>query len=324
MLLTGSGLAASAVLTPRVYLVEPAGRVEEPQPHADVVRSSDSSWQLRWIRFSAPGKHDILVDVKNSDGSIISPKPIRVIVGAWAAVSPSSSDTSVKPATPAVASAGEIGEIRIRDTGPEGSIAGLAVASAIEASYAGKGESLPYVSGRYLYERSQRLDSLEPDAIGTSLSRVINVADQFGVFDESIWPYIPGNRSLPNGMTWDKLDSIAIDKGRRATFQKLDNLDQAKSEISAGRPVVVGFRVSENLMKYSGGIYQGSASQDGQDQFLGLTAVVLVAYDATTNAFRFANMWGTGWGEQGFGRISSSALQVGIDTSNMWSVAPAK
>ncbi|MFF0949278.1 C1 family peptidase [Rhizobium leguminosarum] len=156
------------------------------------------------------------------------------------------------------------------------------------------------------------------------MSRVINVADQFGVFDESIWPYIPGNRSLPNGMTWDKLDSIAIDKGRRATFQKLDNLDQAKSEISAGRPVVVGFRVSENLMKYSGGIYQGSASQDGQDQFLGLTAVVLVAYDATTNAFRFANMWGTGWGEQGFGRISSSALQVGIDTSNMWSVAPAK
>jgi hypothetical protein len=321
LLLTGSGLAAGATLTPRVYLVEPAGRVEEPQPDANVVRSSDSSWQLRWIKFSNPGKHDILIDVKNGDGSVTSPKPIRVIVGAWAAMAPPSA-TSGKAATPTIASAGSIGQIRIRDTGPEGSIAGLAVASAIEASYAAKGEPLPYLSGRYLYERSQRLDSMEPDAIGTSLSRVINVADRFGVFDEAVWPYVPEQRSLPNGMTWDKLDSIAIDKGRRATFRKLDSLEQAKSEIGLGLPVLVGFRVTENFMKYKGGIYETPASQGAQDQFIGLTAIVLVAYDPDADAFRFANMWGTGWGEKGFGRISSSAMQAGVDSANIWSVAP--
>lgn len=111
------------------------------------------------------------------------------------------------------------------------------------------------------------------------------------------------------------MDALAIDEGYRGDFRRVTTLAEIQAALGAGEPVVVGFKVTDNLFAYKSGIISSVS-----DQSVGLSAIVLVAYDPASDSFKFANAWGTQWGESGFGRISSSAAASSFDLTNAWSV----
>ena len=89
-----------------------------------------------------------------------------------------------------------------------------------------------------------------------------------------------------------------------------------RSEIITNGPVEAVFRVYEDFMTYTGGIYKWS----GVGKLLGLHAVKLLGYGAGLDNngtsipyWIAANSWNTSWGEQGYFRIAKG--ECGIDTA---------
>jgi hypothetical protein len=77
-------------------------------------------------------------------------------------------------------------------------------------------------------------------------------------------------------------------------------LDTIRAELSAGRPVVFGFRMNDEFVIGSDPI--DASASDFSDN--GLHAVVAVAYDEGARLVTIRNSWGTGWGSAGYGRLT--------------------
>ena len=323
LLLKGSGLPEAAKLVFHVSAIQADGiRNEVPQPDAQIILAPGGGWRIQWLYFQQPGRHEITITVSDNGKPFASPEPYRVVVGSWVSAPHMSPDTSAStgaaaPKAPAPALPDATNTVRIRDAGQEGSVVGMAIATAIETSYAWNGRPLPYLSARFIYERSKRLDDMPDTLEGVTLARGIAVAERLGVFDESVWPYVPGNRTLPAGKTWNQLDAIAIDKGYRAKFEKVKDIDGIVAALNERHPVVAGIEVrGEALFNYKSGVID---SMNGT--FLGGHAIVIVSYDLSDQSLRFANSWGTAWGEHGFGRISFATAKEVL--KEMWAVEPA-
>lgn len=318
LLLKGAGLPIDASLKVRVFAVPAGGVPVEVTQDAKPLRAADGHWRIQWLKFQHAGTHNIIVEVWQKDRIVASPDPIRVIVGSWVSspIAAAGSTVSDPAVVPLAKKASEpITDVRIRDSGPEGSVVGLVVATALETAYALAGHPLPYVSARFIYERSKRLNDMDVASEGAMLAQGVQVAEFFGVFAESIWPYAPGKHDLPTGKTWNQLDRLAIETGLRGKFTKLTTVDAAIDALRQRRPVVAGMEVREGLFNYHSGILDST-----KGSLMGLHAVVLTDYDTGSLSFRFANSWGVQWGEGGFGRLSLNAARELLSKENLWAV----
>lgn len=189
--------------------------------------------------------------------------------------------------------------VRIRDSGPEGSVAGLAVVTAMEASLARQGRPVT-LSARYLYEKAKTVDRFGQSGDGTDMSAAVYVAEAFGAPPEDKWPYIAGARNLPTGWTWAQMDEEA---GKfRARIFRLSEIRQIAEQLERGHPVVASLQVSEDWMSdqtaKTGVIPSGTSAS-----LAGGHAVVIVGFDSASGNLKFANSWGVGWGVNGFGEM---------------------
>lgn len=204
--------------------------------------------------------------------------------------------------------------VRIRDSGPEGSVAGLAVVTAMEASLARQGRPVT-LSARYLYEKAKTLDRFGPAGEGTDMSAALYVAEEFGAPPEDKWPYIAGSRDLPKGWTWHTMDAQA-EKFRARTF-RLSGLKQVPEQLSLGRTIVASIQVkqdwtAEETLKT--GIIPSSAT----GKLIGGHAVVIVAFEPASETIKFANSWGVGWGANGFGQMSTKVAEE--SKAELWAI----
>lgn len=204
--------------------------------------------------------------------------------------------------------------VRIRDSGVEGTVAGLAVASAMEGSLARQKRPVS-LSARYLYEKAKTVDRFGTNVEGTDMSAAIYVAENFGAPPEETWPYVAGSRALPKGVTWARLDEEAASFKAR-TF-RLAGFDDIPQHLAQGRPIVAAITVTG---AWSGdeAVKTGLIRRTGQDQEVGGSAVVIVGFDPADSSITFANSWGTKWGVNGFGRMSAADAQKSI--LSMWAI----
>ena len=131
--------------------------------------------------------------------------------------------------------------VRIRNSGPESTVAGLAVVTAMEASLARQGRPVT-LSARYLYEKAKRMDRYGSSAEGTDMSAALYIAETFGAPPEDRWPYVAGSRDLPAGATWEAMDEAA-DKFRAGQFRLTDQAEIPK-QLAQGRTVVAEVEVT--------------------------------------------------------------------------------
>jgi C1A family cysteine protease len=70
---------------------------------------------------------------------------------------------------------------------------------------------------------------------------------------------------------------------------------------------IAGVMVHERFMDAPGGVIP---MPEPGCQFLGGHAICIVGFDRRNRMFKFANSWGTQWGDRGFGHIGYPILQA--------------
>ena len=101
--------------------------------------------------------------------------------------------------------------------------------------------------------------------------------------------------------TQPNASQIAEATNYKITYAKVNiNVNDIKTHLAAGRPVVVGGPVSNDFMYLKNGVvltrFKGKS--------LGGHCYCVVGYDDAKNAFKFQNSWGPTWASSGFGWIN--------------------
>jgi len=83
--------------------------------------------------------------------------------------------------------------------------------------------------------------------------------------------------------------------------------DSYKAILENNGPMVVVLSVGEDLFYYKGGIYEPTWTS--KEFGWANHCVMLVGYDDNNECWIIKNSWGTGWGEDGYGRVSYGQLE---------------
>jgi hypothetical protein len=208
--------------------------------------------------------------------------------------------------------------VRIRDQGSEGSPVSVTLAVAIETSFAVQGQRIA-VSARYLREKSRQAGEMPLGDVGEYFEPVMFIVEHFGALPESAWPWVAGKSSLPKGKSLAKLEKNST--RYKAKCFRLQGLRDVRSSLELKRPVLAPVQVHEGCGWYESKS-KGVIVPPKAHRMTGGHAVLIVAADS--NRFRFANTWGTTWGDKGFGWMTAEAAAVLIDEHQLWAVEAIK
>jgi hypothetical protein len=200
----------------------------------------------------------------------------------------------------------------IRDGGSEGSVVGQALATAMEIQIKRTLHQDVNISARYIYYAARQVEGTTRVDAGAVIKDAIDVLAKQGAVEESVWPYKAGEygakppAALATATRW-----------QITQVRPLSGLEEIKSALATDGPVVAGLEVYQEAMSpqtAKTGVFQ--LPQKGS-QVVGGHAVVLVAYDDQKKQFKFANDWGAGWGDRGYGYLSEQYIKE--HSSDCWS-----
>lgn len=158
------------------------------------------------------------------------------------------------------------------------------------------------ISRLYLYSICRTLDftPLNEDN-GTTIRTACNSLQKYGIIPETLSPYIISN--------FAKFPTLSMFQNAKYfktfTYSSVtQNLMSLKNCIASNYPIVCGIVVySSFLTNYAASTGTIIMPNLNTETVLGGHCIVLVGYDETKKLFIFANSWGTGWGNKGFGTI---------------------
>lgn len=192
------------------------------------------------------------------------------------------------------------GEITaVRDSGAEGSVVGLAAATALEFQIAKATKESQAISARFIYYAARKLmaTGTKIDS-GASIKDAITVLSTEGAVAEEVWPYRAGEFSDEPPAAVNQAARFRI-----TGMKKVSMLDELKHALVQNGPVVAGISIFPAAMSpevsKTGVIPLPSTSES----MVGGHAVVIVGYDDHKSRLKFVNSWGASWGEKGFGYL---------------------
>jgi C1A family cysteine protease len=209
-------------------------------------------------------------------------------------VSPSTATTSLEKLPPSIDYSSLV---KIKDMGPEGSSVGQALATALEVKLANNNVD-KRISARFIYYAARKIEGTESTDSGAQIQDGFNVLLKEGAVKENIWPYVAGKFAESPPPAVAKAERFRI-----AGWRKVRNLPDMNRALVEGPPVVAGITIFKEMLEVEAartGIVPVPAKGS---QILGGHAVVVVGYDDKAQLLKFANSWGTGWGDRGFGYL---------------------
>jgi hypothetical protein len=161
------------------------------------------------------------------------------------------------------------------------------------------------LSVEYLFYHACRLaPSFNPHK-GVTLQQALKALDKDGQPAEAAWPYLA---QLPVDLTQYQPPQIDGDVYRRnGSDIKGKVVDKVAEEMKAGRPAMLVFRSSLQLMLAKPG---QPVTWSTSDQLLLPHAVLAVAIGKTKSErfVKIKNSWGTGWADKGFVWLSEEYI----------------
>jgi C1A family cysteine protease len=194
----------------------------------------------------------------------------------------------------------------IRDQGQQGSCASFAVASVIEYL---RHDSNRYSPAFLYWNARQAVNSTDKDS-GASLYDVIKTAVQKGDCTEDLMPYNPDiYDASPTSTAFDEAMDCRI---LEAETVKL-NLDDIKSALSDGYPVIVAVRIFDSFSETNSGFVHLPSDEElsNGDRKDGHAshAMVVCGFSDKEKIFVVRNSWGTRFGVDGYCYIPYSYAQ---------------
>lgn len=213
--------------------------------------------------------------------------------------------------------------VKVEDQGNLGSCTGHAATTALEIVMNNKRQYsrlMAYYNGR-LFEGSTRYDD------GAYLRDVIKGFKQYGVSYESLWPYIEGKVSA-------KPSTAAYTNGKLVKplvlkYEAVTSLDQMKTALAAGLPVVFGFLCTQQIQTMAVAESGWLRYPTARDYIVGGHAVTAVGYDTRPAAISGSaepfmwvrNSWGPDWGIGGNFKMPLTWFTSSY-VSDMWAIYP--
>lgn len=184
----------------------------------------------------------------------------------------------------------------IRDQGAEGTTIGFSLAYAMNAEWLRSAAEERTFSARSIYIGAKERDEWPgTNYEGSSLAGGVKALQQAGAALESDWPYAtkvaPASRTLP--------------RHKIRSFQRLKTTRDIIDSLKSGSVVAVSFTITDEFR---------TAGADGKvilrpdSPIVGGHSVAVVGWNEKAGEFKFANMWGVGWGASGFGYIRETDL----------------
>ena len=202
----------------------------------------------------------------------------------------------------------------IYDQGQVGSCQANALAMAMRLAYARLGFSMnPSRYFIYYIERFRCLETSDKSQCGAG-DFFYPALLKYGYLEESEWPYSDPSeeKALQPPSEWRILARrrLATTLGGNKSFvlQALTNVDQVKDAINNGIPVIAAFKIYEHsdgtTNVYDDGTVDFVRREGDKDS---AHAVLLIGYSECNfgedDVFYFLNSWGSGWGENGIGKL---------------------
>jgi C1A family cysteine protease len=169
----------------------------------------------------------------------------------------------------------------------------------------------------FIYYNERNLEGHVSEDSGAEIHDGIQVIHSIGVCSETDWPYnIDKFKDKPTENCYNLAQSHkTIDY--RAISQ---NLDQLKSALVEGFPVVFGFSVYESFESEEVAKTGNMPIPKPDEKLLGGHAVALVGFDNTKKVFIVRNSWGSGWGDKGYFYMPYEFIVNPNMASDFWTV----
>ena len=160
-----------------------------------------------------------------------------------------------------------------------------------------KNNNTQNMSRMFVYYHAQKLDS---KAKGTSIRSALKAIENDGVCPESQWPYIRQNMThIPNKVAYELAKNNKIINYYRVVSElprQDEKINQIKTALSEGYPVVFGTTIFKSFMKIKrNGIMKMPSLNE---EIIGNHAMVICGY--TQTHFIVRNSWGKKWGDNGY------------------------
>lgn len=169
----------------------------------------------------------------------------------------------------------------------------------------------------FIYFNERNLEGHVSEDSGAEIHDGIQVIHTLGVCSEVDWPYDinkfkdkPTNECYTSAQSHKTIDYRAISQ----------NLDQLKSALIEGFPVVFGFSVYESFESETVAKTGIMPIPKPDEKLLGGHAVALVGFDNSKKVFIVRNSWGNGWGDKGYFYMPYEFIINPNMASDFWTV----
>jgi C1A family cysteine protease len=190
------------------------------------------------------------------------------------------------------------------DQGPAGTCVACATAYYDKTFQKGMEHGWPLGDNHHqfspLYIYSQRRH--QPEDAGMTIREAMKIIQEQGVCSLACMPYSAERINV--APTAEQRQ--AATPNRAKSYARINSIGEMQAYLTTNC-FVAGVMVHEQFMDAPGGVIP---MPEPGTQFLGGHAICIVGFDRRNRMFKFANSWGTQWGDHGFGHIAFATLQA--------------
>jgi C1A family cysteine protease len=150
----------------------------------------------------------------------------------------------------------------------------------------------------YIYSQRRR----QPEDGGMTIREAMKIIQEQGVCSLACMPYDPHRINVPPTEQQRKAAAPYTAK----SYARLTSIGEMEAYLMTNC-FIAGVMVHEQFMDAPGGVIE--MPSPGTD-FLGGHAICIVGFDRRNRMFKFANSWGSSWGDHGYGHIAFATLQA--------------
>ena len=199
----------------------------------------------------------------------------------------------------------------VYDQGALGSCTANAIAGNIGFIEAG------FVASRlFIYYNERRMEGTVKTDSGAQIRDGIKSVASDGTCPESMWPYNIG-KFASKPWCWCYKNAA---KDKVVQYLRVNGLQEIKSCLAAGFPVIFGFTVYESFESQkvaSTGILDMPGANESA---VGGHAVLCVGYDDISQRVIVRNSWGADWGIQGYFTMPYAYISNPSLADDMWTI----
>jgi C1A family cysteine protease len=168
------------------------------------------------------------------------------------------------------------------------------------------------LSRLFVYYNARLADGAVEEDGGTTIRTAIKTLAEFGVCEESVWPYDTDRwPERPSDKAYDKAKDHTIRDYYRASPG-----DETRQALALGFPVAFGTMVYDSFQDVStnGKVLMPRAGE----QALGGHAMLIVGYDMEKDIYIVRNSWGTDWSDKGYCYFPTEYIENGALSDDFW------